>query len=199
MTARNRLRQILNNTSFRLFTSTTLVLSTAGGLVWFRRKNQPAVDHIDTRSNAVTCDEDLPHKLANQGTGYIDSLPIEKLISLPRFEKLLIQIKLAKMRPSRVNDDLVLEELAKLSNESDGDHSDPTNPFLNDGYAAYVSQLLGDELMIQLAVKYPLVDNRFFRIEPGSTIDKLKKFKKSYQVSYFDHLLFNSDYKFLFL
>ena len=49
------------------------------------------------------------------------------------------------------------------------------NPFLNEGLASYLSQMLSDELMLQMAFKTPHVDNRFFRSEPVSTRQKLKK------------------------
>ncbi|RMZ94486.1 hypothetical protein BpHYR1_038581 [Brachionus plicatilis] len=49
------------------------------------------------------------------------------------------------------------------------------NPFLNDGLAMYLSQLINIDLAIDLAYKSHSCDNRFFRSEPPGTRQKLEK------------------------
>lgn len=50
------------------------------------------------------------------------------------------------------------------------------NGFLNDGLANYVSQCLREDLMVELAIRVPGIDTRFFRTEPPTTINKLNKY-----------------------
>jgi hypothetical protein len=52
------------------------------------------------------------------------------------------------------------------------------NGFLNDGLANYVSQCLREDLMVELAIRVPGIDTRFFRTEPPTTINKLNKYLK---------------------
>jgi hypothetical protein len=142
----------------------------------------------------------LRARLVNKLPAYIDPAPIENLVSFPQYERALFRIKLATLNPSKYNDERVLDELAKLSDcdllASPFEHNElqtniedlikvkflklkgkngPSNPFLNDGFVQYIAQLLTNDLMIQLAMKYPNIDNRFFRVEPPTTIVKLGK------------------------
>ena len=153
-------------------------------------------------------EDDFSTKLVHKPPIYINLPPVESLISFPRYEKVLLQIKLARSNPSRINNQSVLHELAKLS-DCDED-IDPlghnalqanledlikvkllrqhkkqksirqkSNSFLNDVSAQSISQYLSNDLMIQLALIYPYIDNRFFRTEPPTTIEKIRKLKNT--------------------
>lgn len=77
-------------------------------------------------------------------------------------------------------DELIRMRLKKKSTSSSSSSSvsSSQNTFLNDGLASYVSQLLcgSEDLMIELALKVPGVDPRFFRHEPPSTVEKLERY-----------------------
>lgn len=150
---------------------------------------------------------DLETNLLNRAPMYIDKPNVENLLSLPRYQSVLISIRLYNRDQSRRDRrQRVLDELAKLSScdETTGaEHHSGTvasissvesaakrieelvrarlkikhkpNPFLNDGLANYISQCLSDDLMVELALKVPGVDPRFFRAEPPSTVYKLNR------------------------
>jgi hypothetical protein len=159
-------------------------------------------------------EDDLHSKLRNKEPIYIVAPQLENIISFPRYEKALIDIKLANRDPKskkffdQVLDDLAglsecdtndvenqrhqqhhftsnqigykdltanIEELIKLKFMKRDQKSKMINPSLNDGFAHHISQILSDDLMLRLALKYPHIDNRFFRNEPPTTIEKLAK------------------------
>ena len=68
-----------------------------------------------------------------------------------------------------------IEELIRIKLKKTKHAASRSNPFLNNGLANYISQCLSDEMMIELALKLPGVDTRFFRSEPPSTIYKLNR------------------------
>jgi hypothetical protein len=158
-------------------------------------------------------ENDFQRKLVNTTPNYIETTNIENLISLPRYQNALVIIKYANKYPSEQNNQRVVEELIKLSDYTYSfkllidknmskleefvkiEKSSVKNPFLNDGLANYISQLLNDDLMIKLA-NNSRVDNRFFRTEPPSTISKLIKMRN--QVAINASIFDDSDYFLLF-
>lgn len=140
--------------------------------------------------------EELEAHLKNREPLYVDAPPIEKLISLPRYQHVLYLIKQANQNPTKLNKKRLIEDLLKLNNEKEDkfrqatininntknlvtinktDAIDTTNPFLNNGLANHISQLLTNEFMFEMAFRAPDIDNRFFRRELPTIIEKLNK------------------------
>jgi len=159
------------------------------------------VDQVDPILKYESKENDFQRKLVNSAPSYIETVNIENLISLPRYQNALVIIKYANKYPSKQNNQRVVEELIKLSDYTYSfkllidknmskleefikiEKSSVKNPFLNDGLAHYISQLLNDDLMIELAYNSH-VDNRFFRTEPPSTIAKLIKMSNQVEEQY---------------
>ena len=121
------------------------------------------------------CEPSLESNLLNAHPAYIEGHTFENLISLPRYQRALYFIKQANRVNSKENNQRVIDEIVKLDFEKT--KADNLQCNLNNGFAHQISQLLNDELMLHLAFKAPQVDNQFFRIEPPTTVQKLKKSK----------------------
>jgi hypothetical protein len=122
-------------------------------------------------------EQSIEQKLKNAWPEYIEVANFESLISVPRYQLALYFINQANRTRSREYNQRVIDELTKINL----DHSkhDQVN-----GFANQISQLLNEDLMLELALKSPQCDSRFFRVEPPTTIQKIKKITTSKDLSH---------------
>lgn len=187
-------------------------IGTLGGLLllfnheYFINISNNATQTIETNDQVQQSYFDTIKKnLINKEPLYIEAPNIEKIISLPRYQHVLYLMKQANHNPSKSNKQKLIDELLKLNNESKEDtfnkatininnnknlftinktDTDTTNPFLNNGLANHISQLLSNEFMFEMALKAPEIDNRFFRNELPTIIQKLNETCPSYSPNY---------------
>lgn len=118
-------------------------------------------------------DHIIASKLGNTRS-YIEGRNFDNLISLPRYKLALFSVKQACKHQSKESYELVIDELSRLNLEKNKD------PVINDGFVHQIKHLLNDDLMLELALNAPYVDNNFFRIEPPTTIRKMNKILNSW-------------------
>lgn len=159
---------LLNATTLK---NTAGVLGSLCTVAYFVKTLNQAKNEQIKDNESVSFDDtlDIELKLPNTEPHYIDQQPLENLISLPRYQKALFCVKQANRVKSKENNKRVIDELISLHSEKN------KNQLINDGYVDQISQLLNDELMFELALKAPDINNQFFRIEPPTTIQKINK------------------------
>ncbi len=190
----NYLREIKSKNVF--YTISCLGVSI---LVYKNTKNYLLNENNKSKHQNET--DSIQEHLINKEPKHIEAPNIEQLISLPRFQHVLYLIKQANKYPSKVNNQRVIDELSKLSNLQNNENKDDltatiniiknnnknsltinktdtldtTNHFLNNGIANQISQMLNYDLMFDMAFQAPEIDNRFFRNEIPTIIQKLNQ------------------------
>lgn len=183
---------MINNILIRLVSNKVIYIGSSLTLFgYFTSKLISKPIKNETTKHTLNTDYFDPKNLINKPPNYIESPNIENLVSLPRFQNTVSLIKLAQKNPNETNYQRCIEELDKLSSDWSKTItklenltkirlSRPrSNPFLNDGLAMYICQLINYDLAIELAYKSHNCDNRFFRMEPPGTKQKLDKMNRT--------------------
>lgn len=180
---------MINNILFRLASKKAIYIGSSLTLFgYITSKYIPKKNKENEPLTHYSASNDFdPKNLVNKPPEYIESPNVENLVSLPRFQNVMALLKLAEKRPNEKNYEKCIEELDKIStdwsktitkleNLTKLRLSRPKpNPFLNDGLAMYLGQLINYDLAIDLAYKSHGCDNRLFRPEPPGTRQKLDK------------------------
>ena len=130
-------------------------------------KNWDQIEDTESAPFEPSYDEIFELNLVNSGQEYIEATPIENLISFPRYKRALSTVKEASRVKSKVNNQRVIDELSRLNSEKNKDQ------LINDSFIEQIRHLISEDLMLDLALKAPQIDNRIFRIEPPTTIKKI--------------------------